>query len=144
MKEIKIVIDKQFIDDCVYQQEWGEVRLDNKELSSNLAKLMKDKTESIIKEVIISVVEDVAKKELKGLIKDKIKAFIIGMADTELFYRDEFRKFLVDIARENKKDIDKKVKAFLESNRLDGKLIEAIGYDMNSRFFNAIVDGKIE
>jgi BMFP domain-containing protein YqiC len=143
-KTLTIKIDKKFIEDCVYQEDWGEIKLDESELKENIAKYIKDSAETIVREVLREVVAEIAGKELRKEVKEKVRSFLIGMADTELFYRDEFRKLLVDIARENKKEIDKKVKAFLESNKMDGELISAIGHDMNSRFFDGIVNGKIE
>ena len=144
MKEIVIKIDKQFIEESVYQEDWGDVNLDSKEVSERISEYIKVSSETIVRNAISEVASEIIKKELKKELKEKVKAFIIGMADTELFYRDEFRELLVGIARDNKKEIDKKVKVFLESNNNDGQLISAIGHDMNSRFFNAIVDGKIE
>ena len=143
-KTLTIKIDKKFIEECVYQEDWGDIKLDEKELKENIAKYVKDSAETIVREVLQEVFTDIAGRELRKEVKEKVKSFLIGMSDSELFYREDFRKLLVDIARENKKEIDKKVKAFLESNRMDDQLISAIGHDMNSRFFDGIVNGRIE
>lgn len=143
-KTLTIKIDKAFVEECVYQEDWGGIKLDEKELKGNLAKHIKESAETLVREVLREVMLEIVKKELKKEVQQKVKSFIIGMADSELFFRDEFRNFLVDTAKENKKEIDKKVKAFLESDRLNDNLINAIGHDMNNRFFEAIVNGKIE
>lgn len=145
MKEILIKIDKEFISNCVYQENWGDIVLDEKELKTEIAKLIKKEAEEQISSIIRECITDIVKKDLRKEIKEQVKGFVIGMSSNELFFRDEFRSYLVEIAKENKTIIDSKIKAFLQSDEdMRRRLFDALGTNLADRFLTAIVNGKID
>lgn len=144
MKEIKIIIDKKFIEESVYQENWGEVKLDQSELTKNISKYIKDSCETIVRKVVEDVVVDICKKELRKQVVEKVKSFINGMAGTDLYYRERYRDLLVEIARENKKQINEKVKAFIDDGEMYKRISDSIGYEMANKFVEAMRNGKID
>ena len=112
-KTLTIKIDKKFIDQCLYQEDYGRISLDEDELKQSISKLIakeaRDAIEKVVREAMI-----VSVKEHKKLLSNTVKAYIQSMSSSELFYRDEFRSYLVDLARSEEKAIQSKIKAFIE------------------------------
>ena len=64
MKEIVIKIDKKLIEESVYQEDWGDVNLDSKELSERISEYIKVSSETIVRNAISEVASEIIKKEL--------------------------------------------------------------------------------
>jgi hypothetical protein len=68
------------------------------------------------------------------------------MSDSELFYRDEWRKYLVDLAKGQEKEIVKKLEAIIKNNdyAMSEKIIYALGDTIGGKFLTAIYNGKLD
>jgi len=144
MNKINIIIDKEFIEKSVYQENWGDIKLDKVELQNNISKYIKDSCETVVRKVLEDVIVDICKKELRKQVVEKVKSFINGMGGTELYYKDKFRDLLVEVARENKKQIDTKVKAFADDGEMYKCISNSIGYHIANKFIEAMKNGIIE
>ena len=138
-KTINIKIDKQFIEQSVFEEDWGGIKLDEKDLKANISTYIKESTEKITQDVIRQTIIDIIRtKEVSTLLKKKVVSFIESMSSSELLYRDEFRSFLIDEAKSKQDIINKKLNSFLESDDFRDNLNNAIWNSMFSYLQNAI------
>jgi len=91
----------------------------------------------IAKEQVKELVAQIADKEFKKEIRECVTNVIKTFDRTDLTYRDEYRKFLVDCAKKHEDLIMAKVKATinLESSR---EIYDAIGTSLAGKFCDFI------
>lgn len=142
-KQITIKIDKKFIEKSLHEENSGYNILDAGELSKRIAEEIKSQSEPILRESIREVMLEIIRKDSKEELKKKVKSFIFSMSSDELFYRDKFRDFIVDLAKKNSKDINNKIKAFIDDGVMYKTISNSVGSNLADKFIKAIEQGKL-
>ena len=97
-------------------------------------------TETQYTRLITEAMQEVIKEELKSSkkdIKQKVKQFISGMEGSTLYYDDEFRALMRQVAKDNSNLIDKRVVEQIHTME-SSKIVDAVGYRMADDFYSFI------
>lgn len=104
----------------------------NTQVSEHIKSDYKTMVATTLREVILQ-----ESKPHNKEIKEAVAYWIKTMQPSELFYRDEFRKHLVDTAKTMQKDINNAIREHIKTSDVN-RLYDALGCAVADKFYNFI------
>jgi predicted nucleotide-binding protein (sugar kinase/HSP70/actin superfamily) len=120
------VIDENEAKECIIQT-----------LKDELDYKQRNKLQLIAREIVSELVENIATKEFKKELREVVKNTINTHERNELTFREGYRDLLVELAREQKPLLEKKIKASLESESYQ-EIYSALGNVMANKFIDFV------
>lgn len=117
-----------------------QVEIFRSDIIDAVNKQVREHIKSDYKSMVATTLREVILQESKPHnkeIKEAVAYWIKTMQPSELYYRDEFRKHLVDTAKSMQKDIDTAIKEHIKTADCN-RLYDALGGAVADKFYNFI------